>query len=78
MEKSINLVIVETKQQLINVLNQSGLPIGVCSMLLHELSGNVDDQYNQMLTSELAAQKPESGSNTDTNIIEETNHESPQ
>ena len=52
MDKSINLIIIETKQNLINVLNKSNLPITISQMLINELLQLVNIQANQQLEQE--------------------------
>jgi len=52
MGKSTNLLIVDTKQVIMDVLQQSNLPSVVCSMIVHEISNNVDLQANQTLIKE--------------------------
>ena len=51
-EKSIDLVIAELKENVADVLNGSNLPLSVISMILHELSGQVDSTLNYNITQE--------------------------
>jgi len=46
MQKPIDLLIVDTKTELVNKLNKTGLPISIMSMILHEIVDIVDKQLN--------------------------------
>ena len=48
----INLKIEFTKEQLINVINNSGLPIGVIHYLLKDISNEVIVEYNRAIAQE--------------------------
>lgn len=48
----INSKIEFTKEQLINVINNSGLPIGVIHYLLKDISNEVIVEYNRVITQE--------------------------
>lgn len=48
----INSKIEFTKEQLINVINNSGLPIGVIHYLLKDISNEVIVEYNRIITQE--------------------------
>lgn len=48
----INSKIEFTKEQLINVINNSGLPIGVIHYLLKDISNEVVVEYNRAITQE--------------------------
>lgn len=52
MEKPFNLIIIETKQNLIKVLNESNLPITVLTMIANELLQTLNAQTNQQLEKE--------------------------
>lgn len=52
MEKSFNLMVIETKQNLIKVLNESKLPITVLTMVAAELLQTLNNQTNQQLEKE--------------------------
>lgn len=41
-EKSTNLVILETKDEIINTLLKAHLPITVCQMILNEIKDSID------------------------------------
>lgn len=43
MDKSIDLIIPEIKDKIVSVLNESKLPITIISMIIHEISGVVDN-----------------------------------
>lgn len=47
MEKSFNLIVKETKQNIIDVLNNSNLPIIVSTMILNELFQSLNMQASQ-------------------------------
>ena len=48
----INSKIEFTKEQLINVINNSGLPIGVIHYLLKDISNEVIVEYNRIIAQE--------------------------
>ena len=48
----INSKIEFTKEQLINVINNSGLPIGVIHYLLKDISNEVIIEYNRVIAQE--------------------------
>lgn len=48
----INSKIEFTKEQLINVINDSGLPIGVIHYLLKDISNEVIIEYNRVIAQE--------------------------
>jgi hypothetical protein len=48
----INSKIEFTKEQLINVINNSGLPIGVIHYLLKDISNEVVVEYNRVIAQE--------------------------
>ena len=48
----INSKIEFTKEQLINVINNSGLPIGVIHYLLKDISNEVIVEYNRAIAQE--------------------------
>lgn len=48
----INLKIELLKEQLINVINNSGLPIGVIHYLLKDISNEVIAEYNRAIAQE--------------------------
>lgn len=55
----INSKIEFTKEQLINVINNSGLPIGVIHYLLKDISNEVIAEYNRVITQEKQQQMQE-------------------
>ena len=57
MEKAFCIGLRETKDKLIKVLNESGLPIDVMDMLLSELKQVVHQQAEVEYQAELAKQK---------------------
>ena len=48
----INSKIEFTKEQLINVINNSGLPIGIIHYLLKDISNEVIIEYNRVMAQE--------------------------
>lgn len=48
----INLQINQTKQQIINILNQSNLPISIIHMLLNEISVQIERVEREVLNKE--------------------------
>ena len=48
----INSKIEFTKEQLINVINNSGLPIGIIHYLLKDISNDVIVEYNRAIAQE--------------------------
>lgn len=48
----MNLQIEFTKEQLINIINNSGLPIGVIHYLLKDISNEVIVEYNRAIAQE--------------------------
>lgn len=48
----INLQINQTKQQIINILNQSNLPISIIHMLLNEISIQIERVEREVLNKE--------------------------
>lgn len=52
MEKSINIVISETKEKLMQVIVQSKLPSGIVEMVVREVAENVSLQSKQILQQE--------------------------
>lgn len=53
MEKSINIVIEETKQNLANVINNSGLPMGIIELIINDIQGQVINAKNNQLSQEI-------------------------
>lgn len=48
-EKSTNLIILETKDEIINTLLKAHLPITVCQMIVHEIKDSIDKiAFNQI------------------------------
>lgn len=45
MEKNINLIIEDTKSQIINTINSSGLPISVIYYLMSDVYKRLDVEY---------------------------------
>lgn len=68
----INSKIEFTKEQLINVINNSGLPIGVIHYLLKDISNEVIVEYNRAIAQEKQQmeqmQKEEQGEEEDGKI----------
>lgn len=64
----INSKIEFTKEQLINVINNSGLPIGVIHYLLKDISNEVIVEYNKAIAYEKQQQKQEEGEQEDGEI----------
>jgi len=54
MNKPFNTTVIETKQKIVEVFNESGLPLSVCSMILNEITLTVNSQLNQTLINEKA------------------------
>jgi len=52
MEKPFNLKLIETKQKLIQIINESGMPLTVMSMVFNELLLNVNSQIPQQIETE--------------------------
>lgn len=53
MKKSINIVIEETKQNLANVINNSGLPMGIIELIINDIQGQVINAKNNQLSQEI-------------------------
>lgn len=53
MEKSINIVIEETKQNLANVINNSGLPMGIIELIINDIQSQVINAKNNQLSQEI-------------------------
>lgn len=53
----MNLQIEIVKQNIINTINNSGLPIGVIHYLLKDISNGVADEYNRVLMFEQQQRK---------------------
>lgn len=49
MEQDINIAIEQYKQTLINVTNQSGLPIGVIKYVFGEINNEINSEYEQYM-----------------------------
>lgn len=49
MEQDINIAIEQYKQALINVTNQSGLPIGVIKYVFGEINSEINSEYEQYM-----------------------------
>jgi nitrogen fixation/metabolism regulation signal transduction histidine kinase len=45
-QKPVDLIIRETKENIINAINQSNLPLGVIKLIVDEICGNLANQYN--------------------------------
>ena len=52
MDKTINMIIQETKQNLLNVINESNLPISISSLILENLYVEVKKQEQVYITRE--------------------------
>ena len=55
----MNLQIENVKQEIINIINNSGLPIGVIYYLFKDISKEVADEYNKALMFEKQKKKQE-------------------
>ena len=64
----INSKIEFTKEQLINVINNSGLPIGVIHYLLKDITNEVIVEYNRTIAQEKQQQMQEEGEKEDGEI----------
>lgn len=64
----INSKIEFTKEQLINVINNSGLPIGVIHYLLKDISNEVVVEYNRAIAQEKQQMQEEEGEKEDGEI----------
>lgn len=53
MEKSINIVIEETKQNLANVINNSELPMGIIELIINDIQNQVINAKNNQLSQEI-------------------------
>lgn len=49
MQKDINLLIHEIKDNILNILNTSGLPISVLSLIMKEITQAVLEEENRVL-----------------------------
>lgn len=49
MEKNINLIIEDTKSQIINTINSSGLPISVIYYLMSDVYKRLDVEYKSYI-----------------------------
>ena len=49
MEQDINIAIEQYKQALINVTNQSGLPIGVIKYVFGEINNEINSEYEHYM-----------------------------
>lgn len=61
-QKSTDMLIMEVKQGVAKLLNDSKLPLSVISMILHETSNQVDSTLNQLLLQEQEQQKQQAES----------------
>lgn len=52
MDKPINLLIYDIKQEIINTINNSKLPISIIQLIMQELMSNVNNQTQQSLVYE--------------------------
>ena len=61
MEKTVTVAIVELRQALLDVVNNSGLAPAITGMVLHELTRAVDDAAHQQYAKDMedAAKKAE-------------------
>lgn len=48
-QKPLDLVIDETREQIVQLLNESGLSIGIIAMLMRELSSDISNQARVQL-----------------------------
>ena len=51
MEKNINIIIEDLKQQLVKDINDSNLPIGVINLIVNDLQWKVEKTYYAQLNS---------------------------
>jgi hypothetical protein len=51
-DKPINLLIYDIKQEIINTINNSKLPISIIQLIMQELMSNVNNQTQQSLVYE--------------------------
>ena len=51
-QKPINLLIDDTKDEIINVLNSSGLPISILAMIMKDVNNLVTTQHQNTIVSE--------------------------
>lgn len=52
MDKSVNMIVQETRQNLLNVLNESNLPISISALILKNLCSEVEKQEQIYVTKE--------------------------
>ena len=52
MDKTTNMVILETKKAMVDAISKSKLPAVVCSMILHEIVDDVDGQTSKIVADE--------------------------
>lgn len=52
MKKTTNLIILEVKENISNIISESKLPATIVAMIMHELTLNVDNQTNQIISKE--------------------------
>jgi uncharacterized protein YejL (UPF0352 family) len=43
-QKHIDLLVVDTKKELVNVINKSGLPLSVSAMIIADINNVINDQ----------------------------------
>ena len=67
MEKHFDLKVEDCREQLFNVLNNSGLPMSVISMVVNDLQSTVNSQYMRNLES-LRAQERQIENNEDVTV----------
>lgn len=60
-QKPISIAIRETKQELVEVLNNSGLPIDVMAMIVAGLLNSINEQAERSYTQDVENYKSENG-----------------
>ena len=59
-EKSINLQIEEFRNNLLNLVNNSGLPAGIVYYMYKDIGKEIENAYYSVLNSESLKKEPES------------------
>lgn len=55
MNKTVNLILLETKQKIIKVLNESGMPISISRLILQDIYDDVAKQAEEITIQEANA-----------------------
>jgi hypothetical protein len=53
MEKSVNIIIYELKQEINKILTKDGLPASITSLVINEIAAQVNNQTNQLTAQEI-------------------------